>query len=156
MAEMQDMHQAGAFEQSGSTLSIVNILGAVTSLVLVAGVCVWGYQQLSRDVSGVPVIRAADGPMRVQPEDPDPVAIGHGMAGRCLDGEALVGAERRPHGPTHHGSPDVSHPACGDTGALDLSGGRFRDTHKLTAALTVLVSGKHSAYNQIPTQRPGS
>lgn len=40
------------------------------SLALMIGVGVWGYRLLVRDVSGVPVVRALDGPMRVQPENP--------------------------------------------------------------------------------------
>ncbi len=31
---------------------------------------VWGYKLLMRDVTGVPVVRALEGPMRVRPEDP--------------------------------------------------------------------------------------
>lgn len=69
MAEMQ-VHQDGAEGQSKSIRNVVNLLGAVTSLALVVGVGVWGYKLVMRDVSGVPVIRAAEGPMRVQPEDP--------------------------------------------------------------------------------------
>jgi len=70
MAEMQQGHQQGAERQSRSITNIVNLLGAVTSLALVVGMGVWGYKLVMRDVSGVPVIRAAEGPMRVQPEDP--------------------------------------------------------------------------------------
>ncbi|GHG80057.1 SPOR domain-containing protein [Pseudodonghicola xiamenensis] len=49
---------------------VVNIAGAVASLALVVGVGVWGYKLMVRDVSGVPVVRALAGPMRVSPEDP--------------------------------------------------------------------------------------
>ncbi|WP_109467316.1 SPOR domain-containing protein [Albibacillus kandeliae] len=49
---------------------LVNILGAVASVALVAGIGVWGYKLLMRDVSGVPVVRALEGPMRIAPEDP--------------------------------------------------------------------------------------
>ncbi|MCQ0093233.1 SPOR domain-containing protein [Roseovarius sp. M141] len=45
-------------------------LGSIVSVGLVIGLGVWGYKLLVRDVSGVPVIRAAEGPMRIQPEDP--------------------------------------------------------------------------------------
>ncbi|MFT7595539.1 MAG: hypothetical protein ACI8R4_002868 [Paracoccaceae bacterium] len=48
----------------------MNILGAVASLALIAGVGVWGYKLMVRDVSGVPVVRALQGPMRVQPANP--------------------------------------------------------------------------------------
>lgn len=50
--------------------TLVNWAGAVTSVVLILGVGVWGYKLLVRDVSGVPVVAAVDGPMRVQPKDP--------------------------------------------------------------------------------------
>ncbi|MCA0872835.1 SPOR domain-containing protein [Seohaeicola saemankumensis] len=49
---------------------MVNLLGAVASVALIAGVGVWGYRLVVRDVSGVPVVRAVEGPMRIQPEDP--------------------------------------------------------------------------------------
>lgn len=57
--------------QSGKGMGgYVNVAGAVVSLALLVGVGVWGYQLLVRDVTGVPVVRASDGPWRVAPEDP--------------------------------------------------------------------------------------
>ena len=44
--------------------------GALASLALVVGIGVWGYGQVKRDVSGVPVVRALEGPMRVAPDQP--------------------------------------------------------------------------------------
>ena len=49
---------------------LVNYGGAAMSLALILGLCVWGYRITMRDVAGVPVVRAIDGPMRVAPEDP--------------------------------------------------------------------------------------
>ena len=49
---------------------LTNVTGAVVSLALVAGVGVWGYKLLVRDVSGIPVVRAIEGEMRVRPEEP--------------------------------------------------------------------------------------
>ena len=49
---------------------MVNIAGAVTSLALVVGLGFWGYKLAVRDVNGVPVIQAMDGPMRIAPADP--------------------------------------------------------------------------------------
>ena len=46
------------------------LAGAALSLALVIGVGVWGYQLMARDVSGVPVVRAVQGDMRIRPEDP--------------------------------------------------------------------------------------
>ncbi|MFV0513096.1 MAG: SPOR domain-containing protein [Jhaorihella sp.] len=67
-----DVRADGAYpEAGGSSIGFfVNVLGALTSLALVAGVGVWGYWLLVRDVSGVPVVRALEGPLRVQPENP--------------------------------------------------------------------------------------
>lgn len=48
----------------------INIAGAATSLALVVGLGIWGYKLAVRDVRGVPVIQALDGPMRIAPEDP--------------------------------------------------------------------------------------
>jgi hypothetical protein len=48
----------------------LNLAGAVTSVALVIGLGIWGYKLAVRDVNGVPVIQAMDGPMRVSPADP--------------------------------------------------------------------------------------
>jgi len=49
---------------------MVNVVGAVLSVALLAGVGVWSYRLMVRDVSGVPVIQALEGPMRISPTDP--------------------------------------------------------------------------------------
>lgn len=46
-------------------------------MALLIGVGVWGYKLIMRDVSGVPVVRAADGPMRVAPDNPGGSAAAH-------------------------------------------------------------------------------
>jgi hypothetical protein len=48
----------------------MTLVGAASSVVLVAGLGYWGYQLTVRDVTDVPVIRALEGPARVQPDDP--------------------------------------------------------------------------------------
>lgn len=59
----------------------VNIAGAAMSLGLIAGVAVWGYQLIMRDVSGIPVVRAMQGDMRVLPDDPGgDIAVHTGLA----------------------------------------------------------------------------
>jgi hypothetical protein len=65
----------GAFEapatpQQGGISRMMNLVGAGSSVVLVLGLAVWGYQLTVRDVTDVPVIRALEGPARVQPADP--------------------------------------------------------------------------------------
>lgn len=51
--------------------------GAVTSLVLLIGGGIWAWQMMQRDVSGVPVVRALEGPLRVAPEDPGGMQAAH-------------------------------------------------------------------------------
>ena len=48
----------------------VNYAGAALSLALILGVGFWGYKLIMRDVSGIPVVRAMDGEMRVLPDNP--------------------------------------------------------------------------------------
>jgi len=68
---MQVDHETDAASGGGLTLqALVNGMGAVASLALIAGVAVWGWNIAMRDVSGVPVVRALEGPMRVAPQDP--------------------------------------------------------------------------------------
>lgn len=44
--------------------------GAAASVALVLGVAWWSYDLLMRDVKGVPVVKAMEGPMRISPENP--------------------------------------------------------------------------------------
>lgn len=64
------VHPEYTVASSGTVTKMTNIAGAVISLALVVGVGVWGYKLLVRDVSGIPVVRAAEGEMRVRPEVP--------------------------------------------------------------------------------------
>ncbi len=76
---------------------IVNWAGAIVSLGLVVGMGVWAWQLTMRDVSGVPVIRALEGPMRVSPADPGGAQAEHqGLAvNRIAEGqEAAPGPDR--------------------------------------------------------------
>ncbi|TCL09703.1 sporulation related protein [Shimia isoporae] len=78
---------------NGAT-NLVNRAGGLLSIGLVVGACVWGYQILSRDVSGVPVVRALEGPMRVQPEDPGGSQADH--QGLAVNDVAAVGSAAKP------------------------------------------------------------
>jgi hypothetical protein len=65
--------------------------GGAMSLALVVGITVWGYGVIMRDVSGVPVVRAMEGPMRVAPETPGGTTADHiGLAVNAVpaDGSA--------------------------------------------------------------------
>lgn len=56
---------------------IVNVAGAVGSVALVVGLGWWGYDLAMRDLRGVPVVRAMEGPMRIAPDDPGGEVVEH-------------------------------------------------------------------------------
>ena len=64
-------------ENSSNTGKYANVAGALISLIVFVGVVGWGAQTLLRDSSGVPVVRALDGPMRITPDDPGGVPASH-------------------------------------------------------------------------------
>jgi hypothetical protein len=65
-------YEDGQAPHSGSprAQTFVNVVGALVSLSLMIGVGVWGYKLIMRDVSGIPVVRAMEGDMRVLPVNP--------------------------------------------------------------------------------------
>ena len=82
---------------SGALSRMAHLAGAAMSLALVVGVGVWGYQLMMRDVTGIPVVRALDGPMRVLPEDPGGRPADHqGLAVNAVaaQGSAAAPADR--------------------------------------------------------------
>src|SRR6056297_845060 len=94
MADRQAAQHMAAPNQSNIVKKFTNLAGAVVSLALVAGIGVWGYKLLVRDVSGVPVVRAAEGPMRVQPEDPGGRQASH--QGLAVNAVAAEGTAAKP------------------------------------------------------------
>jgi hypothetical protein len=48
----------------------VQLAGATCSVCLVLGMVVWGYKLAVRDVTGIPVVRALEGPLRIAPDNP--------------------------------------------------------------------------------------
>lgn len=87
--------QEGTRDDLGAPLGrALSIAGALTSLVLVVGVGVWGYRLLVRDVSGVPVVRALEGPMREQPGDPGGTAASY--QGLAVNAIAAQGTAAKP------------------------------------------------------------
>ena len=90
-AQFDDLANPGDLHRGAGFSAYINGLGAVLSLALVAGVVAWGYQLAVRDVAGVPVVRALDGPMRVRPDDPGGVAADHlGLAVNRVQAEGLA------------------------------------------------------------------
>lgn len=74
--------------------TLVNWAGAVVSFLLILGLAVWGYQLLMRDVTGVPVVRALEGPMRIAPADPGGEQAEY--QGLSVTQVAVEGAEEAP------------------------------------------------------------
>lgn len=71
----------------------VNLAGALTSVVMITGLVVWGYRLAMRDVNGVPVIRALDTPGRIAPEDPGGELVRYrGLAVNAVAGSGAVAA----------------------------------------------------------------
>lgn len=60
----------GESVDGGTLATALNWAGAFLSVVLIAGLATWGWKLWVRDVSGVPVVRALEGPMRITPEEP--------------------------------------------------------------------------------------
>jgi hypothetical protein len=84
----------GAAPKTNTFTMITNVTAAVVSLSLIAGVGVWGYKLLMRDVSGIPVVRAVEGEMRVLPQDPGGVLAQH--QGLAVNAVAAVGTAAKP------------------------------------------------------------
>ena len=77
--------------------SMINLAGAITSVALVLGLAVWGYKLAVRDVSGIPVVLALQGPMRIAPAAPGgSVADNQGLAVNTIaaEGNAAPPADR--------------------------------------------------------------
>ncbi len=100
MADMYLGEGAGAAEDTnvdsgpGAFGTLFNWLGALMSVALIAGLAVWAYQLAVRDVTGVPVVRALEGPMRVAPEDPGGEQAAH--QGLAVNSVAAEGTAERP------------------------------------------------------------
>ncbi len=99
MAQMRD--EAYRADMPGTALppqsaTILNWIGAALSLALLIGVCAWGYRLMVRDVSGVPVVQALAGPMRISPDDPGGRRAAHqGLAVNVVaaEGQAAAASE---------------------------------------------------------------
>lgn len=94
---MADIPYGGSYPSEGHDVSPTNWtnwIGAVLSLALVVGIGTWGYQLVMRDVTGIPVVRAVEGPMRVLPEDPGGRPAQH--QGLAVNSVASEGAAEGP------------------------------------------------------------
>lgn len=87
-----DFGGGGAARLAGRAQRMVHMTGAVLSLGLVLGLVVWGYNLARRDMAGIPVVRAMEGPMRVAPADPGGTVSEHqGLAVNAVAAEGVAG-----------------------------------------------------------------
>lgn len=64
-----------------SLTNLTNFAAAGLSVVLIIGVGVWGYKLMVRDVTGLPVVQAAQGDMRVRHDNPGgQLALNQGLS----------------------------------------------------------------------------
>ncbi len=90
-----DEGDSASFEQRPIPVgALMNWAGAAVSFLLIVGLAVWGYKLLVRDVTGVPVVRALEGPMRIAPEDPGGEQADY--QGFSVTQVAVEGAEETP------------------------------------------------------------
>ncbi|WP_289041316.1 SPOR domain-containing protein [uncultured Aliiroseovarius sp.] len=92
-----DAQPASGQSGAGGVGTALNYAGAALSLALIVGLGVWGYKLAVRDVTGIPVVRAIEGPMRIQPENPGGQSAAHqGFAVNSVqsEGQAAAPADR--------------------------------------------------------------
>lgn len=94
MAELNyDRYAAAGYDRQAAAprrRSFVTMAGGIMSLGLALGACWWGYKIAVRNVVGIPVIKALEGPMRVAPENPGGAVTAH--QGLSVNDVAAVGA----------------------------------------------------------------
>ena len=87
-------YQTDPVASASQLVTFTNIAGALVSLGLIIGIGIWGYKLLVRDVSGIPVVRAASGEMRVRPEEPGGELARH--QGLSVNAVAAEGSAAKP------------------------------------------------------------
>ncbi len=72
-------------------ISMSQWFGALLSFALIWGAAAWGYDLWHRDISGVPVVAALEGPPRIRPESPGGMIVEHqGFAVNRIAEEAPI------------------------------------------------------------------
>ena len=93
MVKVPDYHNMDAhgYTSEGASLplisannslnTIINMVAAGLSVALIIGVGVWGYKLMVRDVTGLPVVKAISGDMRLLPDNPGgQLALNQGLS----------------------------------------------------------------------------
>ena len=90
-------YEAQGDSEQFNAAAYANIVGAVISLAVFGGIVTWGAQTVLRDSSGVPVVRALEGPARVAPEDPGGLLVAHqGLTVNEVAGSQVIGSTNDP------------------------------------------------------------
>ena len=129
--------EASLTDRAGQAASLA---GAGLSLALMVGVGIWGYQLVMRDVSGIPVVRAMEGAMRLAPENPGGEIASHvGLAVNAVpaEGEAAPPEDRLVLAPATTGlsAEDLEVAPLAEAGEV-APVARSQDATELPAALT--------------------
>ena len=120
---------------------IVNMSGAVCSVALVVGLTIWGYKLAVRDVSGVPVMQALGGPMRIAPADPGgDQASNQGLSVNAI---AAVGTSS-PTAQTVTLAPRAVELQADDTAGLIMASGSNALSPPQVTSVKLTVSGQAS------------
>ncbi|EKE45544.1 sporulation domain protein [Oceaniovalibus guishaninsula JLT2003] len=91
--EADDAFVASQTARGGRMQRMASLSGGIVSIALIAGLGVWGYKLMVRDVTGIPVILALEGPVRIQPEDPGGDQAAHqGLAVNEIPAVGIAGA----------------------------------------------------------------
>ncbi|WP_240453852.1 SPOR domain-containing protein [Chachezhania antarctica] len=103
---------------------LANIAGGMLSLGLIGAVAIWGYNVMTRDVSGIPVVRALEGTMREAPEEPGGQPMDHqGLAVNSVAAEGIAAptADRLVLAPPPTSLTDEDLPTAELTAAVDAA-----------------------------------
>jgi hypothetical protein len=98
---------AGADRDGLVPASLRRLAGAVLFLLLVGAMAFWAYRLGTRDAAEVPVIRAMEGPARIQPDDPGGLQADH----QGLEVNAVLAGDPAP-------APEISAPLTPAPSAL--------------------------------------
>ncbi len=133
-------------------------LGALASAALVAGLAWWAWDLAHRDASGVPVVRALEGPARLAPEDPGGFRADHtGLSvNRIASDEPTAPlADRITLAPAADAVTEADSPAqADDAGAAPVTEGSGSVTD---AALRASIqSALEEVQEAAPAAQPGS
>ncbi|WP_166415743.1 SPOR domain-containing protein [Cochlodiniinecator piscidefendens] len=144
--EFDDSYGYDPTDKNKNGSSVPVIAGALMSLALIAGLGTWTYRLAVRDVTGVPVVRAIEGPMRIQPVEPGGEQARHqGLSVNQVQaaGEAAPAADRLVLAPEPVGILPSDQPITEERPVVSapINIGEATDSPVLVSAETVIPEG---------------